>query len=68
MAEEDKYRLRVTAGPEYDPETHQAVSVNSNETLVIENQHMKVHLCTRIQDYNGKKAPLENQSAIMGCK
>ncbi|KAK2767621.1 hypothetical protein FQN54_003779 [Arachnomyces sp. PD_36] len=52
-AEEKKYRLRVTAGPKYDTETHQTVSVNANETLAIENEHMKVQLCARIQEYNG---------------
>ncbi|KAJ6044051.1 uncharacterized protein N7446_002248 [Penicillium canescens] len=56
MADEEtnahKYRLRVTAGPEYDPNTHQVVPVNG-ETLRIENDHAIISLCVRIQDYTG---------------
>src|SRR3954471_15961862 len=61
MADEEtnahKYRLRVTAGPEYDPNTHQVVPVNG-ETLRIENDHAIISLCVRIQDYTGNKHPL----------
>lgn len=49
----DKYRLQVTAGPDYDPSTHQLVAVNANQTLLIENDHAHVGLCVRIQDYAG---------------
>lgn len=58
-AEADKYRLSVSAGPGYHPETHTDVLVNANKTMVIENEHMTVQLCTRIQDYTGKGALLE---------
>ncbi|KAL1990538.1 hypothetical protein VTN49DRAFT_6377 [Thermomyces lanuginosus] len=47
------YRLKVTAGPEYDTSTHQVVPVNSNKTIRFENQHATVNLCVRIQDYTG---------------
>jgi len=49
----DNYRLKVTAGPEYDPSTHQIVPVNSDQTLRIENEHAIINLCVRIQDYSG---------------
>ncbi|OJJ46912.1 hypothetical protein ASPZODRAFT_151511 [Penicilliopsis zonata CBS 506.65] len=48
-----KYRLKVTAGPTWDPSTHQVVPVNADETLRIENEHCVVDLCVRIQDYAG---------------
>jgi hypothetical protein len=50
----DNYRLKVTAGPEYDPSTHQIVPVNSDQTLRIENEHAIINLCVRVQDYTGK--------------
>lgn len=57
MADHDtnahKYRLKVTAGPVYDRNTHQVVPVNG-ETIRIENEHAIVSLCVRIQDYAGK--------------
>jgi hypothetical protein len=56
MANRTSYHLKVTAGPEYDPATHQIVPVNGDETLIIENEHVKAQLCTRIQNYTGKPA------------
>lgn len=53
-AETERCRLSVRAGPGYDPETHEPVLVNANKTMVIENEHMKLQLCTRVQDYTGK--------------
>jgi hypothetical protein len=52
------YRLKVTAGPEYDTSTHQVVPVNSEKTIRLENEHAIVNLCVRIQDYTGKVAIL----------
>ena len=49
-----KYRVKVTAGTEYNPDTHQPVPVNGNQTLRIENQHATVSLCVRIQDFTGR--------------
>lgn len=48
-----KYKLRVAAGPSYDPDTHQDVLVNSEKNLSIENEHGTINLCVRIQDYTG---------------
>ncbi|RMJ21061.1 hypothetical protein PHISP_08068 [Aspergillus sp. HF37] len=48
-----KYRLKVTAGTEYNPDTHQPVPVNENQTLRIENKHATVSLCVRIQNFTG---------------
>lgn len=47
------YRLRVTAGPSYDLNTHKIVSVNADETLRIENEQAVAYVCVRIQDYTG---------------
>lgn len=47
------YRLKVTAGPDYDPQTHQIVQVNADKTLRIENEHSIVSACVRVQDYDG---------------
>lgn len=51
--EERGYRLKVTAGPDYDPKTHQIVQVNADKTLRIENEHSIVSACVRVQDYDG---------------
>ncbi|KAI9376698.1 hypothetical protein BJX61DRAFT_538605 [Aspergillus egyptiacus] len=48
-----KYRLKVTAGSSYDPETHQEVLVNQPETLHLENEHASTSLTVRIQNYTG---------------
>ncbi|KAF4220378.1 hypothetical protein CNMCM8980_005180 [Aspergillus fumigatiaffinis] len=48
-----KYRLKVTAGAEYNPDTHKIVPVNRNQTLRIENDLATVSLCVRIQNYTG---------------
>ncbi|KAE8393990.1 hypothetical protein ETB97_009186 [Aspergillus alliaceus] len=55
MSETDtrKYRLKVTAGPSYDPSTHQLVPVNEDQTLRIENELAITRLCVRVQDYTG---------------
>ncbi|KAF9893627.1 hypothetical protein FE257_010939 [Aspergillus nanangensis] len=53
MTDPPKYRLKVTAGPQYDPDTHQLVPVNEDQSIRIENEHAIVSLCIRIQDYVG---------------
>ncbi|KAL4784559.1 hypothetical protein BJX76DRAFT_326923 [Aspergillus varians] len=49
-----KYRLKVTAGPDYDPTTHKEVPVNEAQTLRISNEHASTNLAVRIQNYTGK--------------
>jgi len=58
-AKEPKYRLKVTAGGDYDPSTHQTVSVNS-DTLRIENERITLDLAVRIQDYKGTFSSLDS--------
>ncbi|KAL4871401.1 hypothetical protein BDV12DRAFT_164225 [Aspergillus spectabilis] len=48
-----KYRLKVTAGPSYDPSTHQEVPVNEARTLHLKNEHASTNLSVRIQNYTG---------------
>lgn len=48
-----KYCLRVTAGPDYDPATHQDVPVNQDKTLRISSGHASISLALRIQDFTG---------------
>ncbi|KAL4942058.1 hypothetical protein BDV06DRAFT_212167 [Aspergillus oleicola] len=48
-----QYRLKVTAGPSYDPATHQDVPVNQDKTLKISSEHANVNLAVRIQNYTG---------------
>ncbi|CBF81081.1 hypothetical protein AN5207.2 [Aspergillus nidulans FGSC A4] len=48
-----QYRLKVTAGPSYDPATHQEVPVNEDKTLHISNEHAATNLTVRIQNYTG---------------
>ncbi|KAH2909923.1 hypothetical protein V6Z96_004472 [Aspergillus fumigatus] len=48
-----KYRLKVTAGAEYNPESHKIVPVNRDQTLRIESGLATVSLCVRIQNFTG---------------
>ena len=48
-----KYRLKITAGSEYNPDTHRIVPVNETQPLRIDNEHATISLCVRIQDYTG---------------
>lgn len=50
----NKYRLQVTAGPEYDPACHFIVPVNQQETVTFENDRAFVGLCVRVKNYRGK--------------
>jgi len=47
------YRLRVTAGPAYDPATHRVVPVNAAETITFENEHIIISLAVRIRHFTG---------------
>ncbi|KAJ5574402.1 uncharacterized protein N7459_008829, partial [Penicillium hispanicum] len=46
------WRLKVTAGPDYDPATHQTVQVNS-DTLQFDSDRATVNLNVSIQNYVG---------------
>ncbi|KZF26259.1 DUF1769-domain-containing protein [Xylona heveae TC161] len=49
----EKFVLRVTAGPSYDPSTHQLVNVNSPTSMDISNAHMDSKINVRIKNYRG---------------
>jgi hypothetical protein len=49
-----KYRLQVTAGPEYDSACHSIIPVNQQETVTFENDLAFVSLCVRVKNYRGK--------------
>ncbi|KAF2401582.1 DUF1769-domain-containing protein [Trichodelitschia bisporula] len=49
----EKYLLRVTAGPSYDPTTHKPVFVNTNRTTCFENEFMTTQVKVRIREYRG---------------
>ncbi|KAI9706502.1 MAG: hypothetical protein M1836_003508 [Candelina mexicana] len=49
----DKYILKVTAGPAYDPSTHKIVSVNCSTATHISNAHITADINVRIQNYRG---------------
>ncbi|KAK8132336.1 hypothetical protein PG999_000509 [Apiospora kogelbergensis] len=48
-----KYVLRVTAGSNYDVDTHEVVPVNSSAPLKVSNDFMDVELNVRVQNYQG---------------
>ena len=50
----DKYLLRVTAGPSYDPSSHQVVAVNSGTPTSIQSPLCSADVSVRIQNYRGK--------------
>jgi hypothetical protein len=50
---EEKYLLRVTAGPSYDEDTQLPVLVNGHFATPFENEFMKGNIKVRIRDYKG---------------
>lgn len=52
----EKYLLRVSAGPAYDPSTHKTVFVNSPKATVFESESMVVKVRVRVQGYHGRRA------------
>ncbi|MCJ1373396.1 hypothetical protein MMC20_004624 [Loxospora ochrophaea] len=56
----DKYLLRVTAGPTYDPSTHTLVPVNTPAPTHITSPHCTASLSVRIQNYRGIPPPLSS--------
>lgn len=52
----DKYLLRVTCGPSYDPSTHTLVSVNTSQPTTIRSAACTVSLTVHIQNYHGLPA------------
>lgn len=49
----EKYILRVTAGSNYDIDSHRVVPVNSHEPLKVSNDLMDIELNVRVQNYKG---------------
>ncbi|KAL8906027.1 MAG: hypothetical protein Q9171_006437 [Xanthocarpia ochracea] len=49
----DKYLLQVTAGPSYDPKSHQVVAVNSGTPTSIQSSLCSANVSVRIQNYRG---------------
>ncbi|KAK3985298.1 putative f-box domain protein [Cladorrhinum sp. PSN332] len=49
----DKYIIRVTAGPDYDMDSHTEVAVNSPTPLKISTDLMDMELNVRVQNYRG---------------
>lgn len=49
----DRYLLRITAGPSYDPSTHVTVPVNKPETVKFTSSRADVELNVRIKGYRG---------------
>ena len=53
MAHHENYILKVTAGPTYDPTTHQDVHVNNSTPVTISTSHLDARIYVRIKDYRG---------------
>lgn len=51
-----KYRLKVTAGGDYDHATQKQVQVNG-DSLKFDSPRASIELAVRIQDYNGTANP-----------
>ncbi|KAK4154232.1 hypothetical protein C8A00DRAFT_14624 [Chaetomidium leptoderma] len=49
----DKYLIRVTAGPGYDPASHVEVPVNSPTPVHIASALVETDLCVRVHNYRG---------------
>ena len=53
MADPSKFHVRVTAGPSYDPATHQIVHVNTSNPTSITSSAISSSVSVRIQNYRG---------------
>lgn len=62
----EKYTLRVTAGPSYDPSTHRVVAVNGHEPTSFESDVMSTQIRVRIKDYHGALLPTEFTTVLAG--
>ncbi len=51
--EHEKYTLKVTAGPAYDPSTHSIVHVNTSTPVKIKTADIDATVFVRIQNYRG---------------
>ncbi|KAL8667537.1 MAG: hypothetical protein Q9168_007248 [Polycauliona sp. 1 TL-2023] len=49
----DQYLLRVTAGPSYDPSSHQVVAVNAGTPTSVKSALCSAKISVRIQNYRG---------------
>lgn len=59
----NQYKLRVTAGPSYDPSTHRPVHVNREDTATyIENDFVRCKIKVRVRDYEGLPSGSERHS------
>ena len=58
----EKYVLRVTAGPTYDPSTHVVIPVNTSTATPIESPHCTANLKVRVQKFRGQ--PLAHSPVI----
>lgn len=61
----DKYSLRVTAGPNYDPSTHTLVSVNTPHPTKISSSLGSALISVRIQNYRGMAAPFPREPILL---
>ncbi|KAK5139665.1 hypothetical protein LTR04_003421 [Oleoguttula sp. CCFEE 6159] len=57
MADHKDYLLKVTAGPSYDPKTHEPVHVNTEKPIKISTPHIDANVRVRIQEYRGLPRP-----------
>ena len=57
MAHHENYILKVTAGPTYDPTTHQDAHVNNSTPVTISTSHLDARIHVRIKDYRGNSPP-----------
>lgn len=58
----ENYKLLVTAGSSYDEATHQVVTVNDDEPLLVDGPHMTVNLHVRVRDFTGLPSKSPNRS------
>lgn len=50
----DEYLLQVTAGPFYDPASHQVVAVNSGTPTKVQSPLCDAYISVRVQNYRGE--------------
>lgn len=60
----DKYMLRVTAGPAYDPATHETVRVNTSTPTHISSSVCDANISIRIQNYRGIQCQLSSKASL----
>ncbi|KAH6847548.1 hypothetical protein B0I37DRAFT_354279 [Chaetomium sp. MPI-CAGE-AT-0009] len=64
----DAYLIRVTAGPDYDPDSHVEVPVNDPGPVRVTSALLDADLCVRVHNYRGLPRAAPKSSPYFECE